>query len=132
MLYNENTTTPRAMIGTTIDVTDDTFAKFHIKRAKASLEEAMAQNIDGFIYWMENGRIFRAHLTPTWAWKPLTEDGYEVPGINWGTKYFFTSEAAEEFRAERLKAGLYQTDSARYHEDGDVWSVHFHYEHSNW
>lgn len=127
MLYNPETRKPINLLTDVKDVTDDTFAKFHRKRAVANKEEAMQLNICGHVYWFEDARIMRGYLVPARHWQPIDDSGVHVPGINWGDQYFRTKEGALRFRESIVDGEHYQVGWPTHHEDGDVWSIHYHY-----
>lgn len=74
----------------------------------------------------EDGTLYSIYQEGSWAYQPLTEDGLTSPGINWGTQWFLTKEAADAFCCE-LSDKCLRYDDPEYHEDLDTWSVHYHY-----
>lgn len=103
---------------------NDPFTKLYAKRAYKSKEDAIAANISGFVHFYEADKLYRANSTGSWDCHPVTETNQPVhhSGINWGTNYYTTREAAEAFAKT-----CHQRNDISYSEIGDVWSVHYHY-----
>lgn len=129
IIYNPTTRTPYNYMAGIHDVTDDDFACFYKRRAKASMAEAEQLDICRHVWWYDGDRLMQSHMTGASFWRPVTdaENGLHVSGINWGTQYFLTEEAATRFREAIVSPERYQVGWPAYDAIGDVWSVHYHY-----
>lgn len=102
----------------------DAFYKLYVSRARKSREALLAEDFTGPAYWMQDGELHKGSLTGSWDCKPVTKDTEPVfaGGINWGTAYFTTEDAAKTWAHSKCtRYDIY------HHEVGDVWSVHYHY-----
>ena len=103
----------------------DSFYNFRKRRACNSIEEAIAKDISGFVYWLENDNLYEAASTGSWDCRPVTAETQPVfiHGINWGNAYFVDRTAAALWVSTQ---GIYDYD-IRYADVGDVYCVHYHY-----
>lgn len=77
-----------------------TALKLRMHEPYASREDAISEDTSRNIHFYENGVLYEATRTGSWAWKPCTEPVCE-PGINWDTYYAPTVEQLREYLKKR-------------------------------
>ncbi len=75
-------------------------ARMRIRKPYESREAALSDDSSCFVYFYENGVLYEAERTGSWAWKPCTEPVCD-PGINWHTYYAPTVDGLREYIKSR-------------------------------
>lgn len=99
------------------------FYVLYRKMAYPSRAAVLDANITGPVSWTEGVKLYTAHSCAGSEYIPLTQEPSIVAGINWSDAYFFSKEAAQ---AWANSCGC-RHDEVVYHEECDVYSVHYHH-----
>lgn len=102
---------------------DNAWYEMRLSQARETRQDAEAMGIHGPVAFKENGKLFEAFSTPAWLYIPLEREPTHVAGINWGTAYFFTEEAAKQW----LRGNPGRNRGVQHEAEHGVYSLQYHY-----
>ncbi len=100
----------------------DVFYNMHHSNASPSREAAQSRNISGYVYFMEDGKLYTALSTATFDFKEITEEPALAVGINWCSAHFLTEEKAKQW-VEVLQPARWEGVP---HPEYGTYEIHYH------